>query len=134
MASSSSSLSSSSSTCSDDKLQCFHCKSEITTFINGWPLDDGTVAQLCNRCGSHFEDGSFCETFHWDHGGWEDCIICNKVRGCIVDALCQRMKFTLRFWERFVAMIVQGNLFEENNLCYAVCNKLQSMIELDSID
>ncbi|KAK7335379.1 hypothetical protein VNO80_27181 [Phaseolus coccineus] len=90
MASSSSSSSatipSSSAFSPKKELTCIHCKSKSTTFITGWPLGDGSVAQLCHRCGSLYEKGSFCETFHKNTEGWLECAICKKRLhcGCLV--------------------------------------------------
>ncbi|KAK7272500.1 hypothetical protein RJT34_29128 [Clitoria ternatea] len=65
---------------------CFHCKSTTTAFTNGWKLKNGTFAQLCYHCGSAYENGKFCETFHKEFDGWRDCAICKKMLhcGCIV--------------------------------------------------
>ncbi|XP_047180730.1 B3 domain-containing transcription repressor VAL1-like [Vigna umbellata] len=82
---SSSSSSSSSSTVNNPNI-CMHCNSYITTLVNGWPLGDGTVAQLCHRCGIFYQEGTFCETFHRNCTGWLECAVCLKKlhTNCIV--------------------------------------------------
>ncbi|QCE09870.1 hypothetical protein DEO72_LG10g1093 [Vigna unguiculata] len=78
--SSASSSSSSSSSSTANKLTCMQCKSDITNLVNGWPLRDGNLAQLCHRCGYFYEKGIFCETFHRHSAGWLECAICLTVR------------------------------------------------------
>ncbi|XP_043689046.1 B3 domain-containing protein Os07g0563300-like [Telopea speciosissima] len=52
----------------------------------GWRLRNGEVAELCDRCGSAYEEGRYCETFHSDAAGWRNCESCGKRVhcGCIV--------------------------------------------------
>ncbi|KAK1391256.1 TF-B3 domain-containing protein [Heracleum sosnowskyi] len=72
---------------SSSKTSCFQCEDSISdTFKNGWRLRSGDFAPLCNRCGSVYEDGRFCETFHSNDDGWRDCESCGKLVhcGCVV--------------------------------------------------
>ncbi|KAI9120796.1 hypothetical protein K1719_007829 [Acacia pycnantha] len=52
----------------------------------GWRLRTGDFAELCDRCGSAFEEGRFCETYHAKASGWRHCETCGKGIhcGCIV--------------------------------------------------
>ncbi|XP_042437534.1 B3 domain-containing protein Os07g0563300-like [Zingiber officinale] len=54
----------------------------------GWRLRSGEIAELCGRCSSAFEQGTFCETFHSGVTGWRNCETCRKRLhcGCIVSA------------------------------------------------
>ncbi|KAJ6999712.1 B3 domain-containing protein [Populus alba x Populus x berolinensis] len=66
--------------------KCFN--SDCTDFKsrNGWRLRSGDFAELCDRCASAYEEGSFCETFHSRATGWRCCESCGKRVhcGCIV--------------------------------------------------
>ncbi|KAK9268141.1 hypothetical protein L1049_010581 [Liquidambar formosana] len=64
--------------------ECKELKSERPR--KGWRLRTGEVAELCDRCGSAYEDGRFCETFHHKATGWRCCESCGKRVhcGCIV--------------------------------------------------
>ncbi|PKA52415.1 B3 domain-containing protein [Apostasia shenzhenica] len=80
---------SSSSAAAGPKI-CFnvHCKDAITDQVRrkGWKLRSGEFSELCERCYSTFDKGSFCETFHSDATGWRKCESCGKRIhcGCIV--------------------------------------------------
>ncbi|XP_027354888.1 B3 domain-containing protein Os07g0563300-like [Abrus precatorius] len=54
----------------------------------GWRLRSGDLAELCDRCGSAFEEGRFCEIFHSTASGWRSCETCRKRIhcGCIVSS------------------------------------------------
>ncbi|XP_061367671.1 B3 domain-containing protein Os07g0563300 [Gastrolobium bilobum] len=82
MASASSSSSSSSKLCYNP--DCKEFKSERPK--QGWKLRSGERAELCDRCGTAFEEGRFCETFHLNASGWRNCETCRKRIhcGCIV--------------------------------------------------
>ncbi|MED6145148.1 hypothetical protein PIB30_022291 [Stylosanthes scabra] len=78
-----------SSSCLPHSRFCYnpHCKglkSQIPK--KGWKLRSGDRAELCDRCGSAFEEGRFCETFHLNASGWRNCETCRKRIhcGCIV--------------------------------------------------
>lgn len=92
MASSSSSVPSSSSStiCSSTLKRCFNsdCKDLRSTTKKGWRLRTGDLAQLCDRCGSAFEEGRFCDIFHANASGWRNCETCRKRIhcGCIVSS------------------------------------------------
>eukprot|EP01018_Ginkgo_biloba_P004432 Gb_30673 [translate_table: standard] len=53
---------------------------------SGWVLRSGQIADLCDTCGSAYEQMIFCETFHSDDAGWRPCNTCKKRVhcGCIV--------------------------------------------------
>ncbi|XP_078436565.1 B3 domain-containing protein Os07g0563300-like isoform X2 [Wolffia australiana] len=67
-----------------------HCKEQLVDGSSprrrGWRLRSGELAELCARCSSIYEQGSFCETFHSDGDGWRKCESCGKRVhcGCIV--------------------------------------------------
>ncbi|XP_042378408.1 B3 domain-containing protein Os07g0563300-like [Zingiber officinale] len=73
---------------------CFNtqCKESIADHIaprrRGWRLRSGEIAELCDRCSSSFEQGTFCETFHSNDSGWRNCETCGKRVhcGCIASA------------------------------------------------
>lgn len=48
----------------------------------GWPLRSGGFAHLCYPCGSAYEDGVYCDTFHLEESGWRDCRICGNHLHC----------------------------------------------------
>ncbi|KAI4307785.1 hypothetical protein L6164_030931 [Bauhinia variegata] len=48
----------------------------------GWPLRSGEFAQLCNSCGSAYENAVFCDKFHHEDTGWRECKFCNKSIHC----------------------------------------------------
>ncbi|KAK7302699.1 hypothetical protein RJT34_13595 [Clitoria ternatea] len=54
----------------------------------GWRLRSGDLAELCDRCGSAFDEGRFCEIFHSTASGWRSCETCRKRIhcGCIVSS------------------------------------------------
>ncbi|XP_019418888.1 PREDICTED: B3 domain-containing protein Os07g0563300-like isoform X2 [Lupinus angustifolius] len=54
----------------------------------GWRLRTGDLAELCDRCGSAFEEGRFCDIFHSNASGWRNCETCRKGIhcGCIVSS------------------------------------------------
>ncbi|KAJ7946909.1 B3 domain-containing protein [Quillaja saponaria] len=65
---------------------CKELKSERPK--KGWRLRTGDLADLCDRCGSAYEEGRFCETFHSNVSGWRSCESCRKGVhcGCIVSS------------------------------------------------
>ncbi|OIW13664.1 hypothetical protein TanjilG_08006 [Lupinus angustifolius] len=74
---------------SSSKLLCFnpHCNEFKSERPNkGWRLRNGDLAELCDRCGSAFEEGRFCDIFHSNASGWRNCETCRKGIhcGCIV--------------------------------------------------
>ncbi|KAG6543851.1 hypothetical protein Mapa_014691 [Marchantia paleacea] len=48
----------------------------------GWQLRSGRSCELCEPCGSVFDQGRFCETFHSDDAGWRTCNACKKRVHC----------------------------------------------------
>ncbi|KAE9599307.1 putative transcription factor & chromatin remodeling CW-Zn-B3/VAL family [Lupinus albus] len=76
---------------SSSKLLCFnpHCNEFKSERPNkGWRLRTGDLAELCDRCGSAFEEGRFCDIFHSNASGWRNCETCRKGIhcGCIVSS------------------------------------------------
>ncbi|XP_031485015.1 B3 domain-containing transcription repressor VAL1-like isoform X2 [Nymphaea colorata] len=70
---------------------CFNPKcgaSSSERWWKGWRLRSGDVAELCDRCGSAYDELRFCEDFHFDAAGWRNCETCGKRLhcGCIVSA------------------------------------------------
>ncbi|KAM3362443.1 B3 domain-containing transcription repressor VAL2 isoform X1 [Capsicum galapagoense] len=67
---------------------CFNsnCKEVVERPNKGWRRRTGEFADLCDRCGSAYDDGKFCETFHLNSSGWRSCESCGKQIhcGCIV--------------------------------------------------
>ncbi|KAJ0017833.1 hypothetical protein Pint_10725 [Pistacia integerrima] len=64
--------------------ECKELKSERPR--KGWLLRGGELAELCDRCGSIYEEGRFCDTFHLNASGWRSCDTCSKRVhcGCII--------------------------------------------------
>ncbi|KAJ9185490.1 hypothetical protein P3X46_005121 [Hevea brasiliensis] len=48
----------------------------------GWPLRSGEFANLCDKCGSAYEQSIFCDMFHSKDSGWRDCASCGKRLHC----------------------------------------------------
>ncbi|ERN03458.1 B3 domain-containing transcription repressor VAL2 isoform X1 [Amborella trichopoda] len=48
----------------------------------GWRLRSGELSDLCDRCGSAYEESRFCEGFHLDVAGWRTCETCGKRIHC----------------------------------------------------
>ncbi|KAL8248187.1 hypothetical protein R6Q59_005055 [Mikania micrantha] len=67
---------------------CFNstCNQALELPRRGWLCRTGDFADLCDRCGSDFEDGKFCDTYHLNASGWRCCESCGKQIhcGCIV--------------------------------------------------
>ncbi|KAI4296631.1 hypothetical protein L6164_036576 [Bauhinia variegata] len=59
---------------------CKELKSERPK--KGWRLRSGEYCELCDRCGSAFEEGRFCEIFHLNASGWRNCETCRKRIHC----------------------------------------------------
>ncbi|KAL4296132.1 hypothetical protein GQ457_12G030480 [Hibiscus cannabinus] len=59
------------------------CGAAITReWKKGWPLRSGGFAHLCYPCGSAYEDGVFCNTFHLEESGWRECRLCGNHLHC----------------------------------------------------
>ncbi|KAK8980392.1 hypothetical protein V6N11_028953 [Hibiscus sabdariffa] len=59
------------------------CGAAIThEWKKGWPLRSGGFAHLCYPCGSAYEDGIFCNTFHLGESGWRECRLCGNYLHC----------------------------------------------------
>ncbi|GLT41740.1 hypothetical protein SLA2020_157830 [Shorea laevis] len=48
----------------------------------GWTLRSGDFANLCDKCGSAYEQSIFCDMFHSKDSGWRECILCSKRLHC----------------------------------------------------
>ncbi|XVF84167.1 hypothetical protein PTKIN_Ptkin17bG0003800 [Pterospermum kingtungense] len=48
----------------------------------GWTLRSGDFANLCDKCGSAYEQSIFCEVFHSKDSGWRECNSCGKRLHC----------------------------------------------------
>lgn len=48
----------------------------------GWPLRSGDFANLCDKCGSAYEQLIFCDMFHSKDSGWRECTSCGKRLHC----------------------------------------------------
>ncbi|KAJ6401766.1 hypothetical protein OIU84_013937 [Salix udensis] len=66
--------------------KCFNSDCTDVKSRKGWRLRSGDFAELCDRCASAYEEGSFCEAFHSRASGWRCCESCGKRVhcGCIV--------------------------------------------------
>ncbi|EOY04457.1 High-level expression of sugar-inducible gene 2, putative isoform 2 [Theobroma cacao] len=48
----------------------------------GWTLRSGDFANLCDKCGSAYEQLIFCDVFHSKDSGWRECTSCGKRLHC----------------------------------------------------
>ncbi|KAF7825416.1 B3 domain-containing transcription repressor VAL2-like isoform X1 [Senna tora] len=48
----------------------------------GWALRSGEFADLCDKCGSAYEQSTFCYVFHSKDSGWRECTSCGKRLHC----------------------------------------------------
>ncbi|XP_022761400.1 B3 domain-containing transcription repressor VAL2-like isoform X2 [Durio zibethinus] len=48
----------------------------------GWTLRSGDFANLCDKCGSAYEQSIFCDVFHSKDSGWRECSSCAKRLHC----------------------------------------------------
>ncbi|XP_054783368.1 B3 domain-containing transcription repressor VAL2 isoform X2 [Prosopis cineraria] len=48
----------------------------------GWALRSGEFADLCDKCGSAYEQSTFCCVFHSKDSGWRECTSCGKRLHC----------------------------------------------------
>ncbi|KAL8224747.1 hypothetical protein R6Q57_017304 [Mikania cordata] len=51
-------------------------------FRKGWALRSGDFAKLCSKCGTAYEQLTFCELFHLEDTGWRECTSCGKRLHC----------------------------------------------------
>ncbi|KVI03255.1 B3 DNA binding domain-containing protein [Cynara cardunculus var. scolymus] len=51
-------------------------------YKKGWALRSGGFANLCDKCGSAYEQLAFCEVFHLDDTGWRECTSCGRRLHC----------------------------------------------------
>ncbi|OIW19039.1 hypothetical protein TanjilG_10600 [Lupinus angustifolius] len=68
---------------------CMNVACAITTSIRwrrGWALRSGEFADLCDKCGSAYEQSTYCDVFHSNDSGWRECTFCGKRLhcGCVV--------------------------------------------------
>lgn len=61
----------------------FSCGATSSTrWIKGWRLRSGGFANLCEPCGSAYEQSLFCYEFHSKESGWRECTTCSKRLHC----------------------------------------------------
>ncbi|XP_057453488.1 B3 domain-containing transcription repressor VAL2 isoform X3 [Lotus japonicus] len=48
----------------------------------GWALRSGEFADLCDKCGSAYEQSTYCDMFHSKDSGWRECTSCGKRLHC----------------------------------------------------
>ncbi|KAJ8624571.1 hypothetical protein MRB53_033101 [Persea americana] len=53
-----------------------------TQWKKGWQLGSGGFANLCDECGSAYEQLIFCDKFHLNESGWRECNSCGKRAHC----------------------------------------------------
>ncbi|KAA8517540.1 hypothetical protein F0562_017830 [Nyssa sinensis] len=56
--------------------------SSSSEWKNGWALRSGEFANLCDKCGSAYEQLVFCDMFHSKDTGWRECTSCGKHLHC----------------------------------------------------
>ncbi|XP_012091052.1 B3 domain-containing transcription repressor VAL2 isoform X2 [Jatropha curcas] len=56
--------------------------STSSVWKKGWPLRSGEFANLCDKCGSAYEQSIFCDVFHSKDSGWRECTSCGKRLHC----------------------------------------------------
>ncbi|VVB12193.1 unnamed protein product [Arabis nemorensis] len=66
--------------------ECSHFN--LDHYRPGWRLRTGDFVDLCDRCASAYDQGTFCDIFHPRASGWRCCESCGKRIhcGCIVSA------------------------------------------------
>ncbi|XP_029130352.1 B3 domain-containing transcription repressor VAL2 isoform X2 [Cajanus cajan] len=50
-----------------------------TRWRKGWTLRSGEFADLCDKCGSAYEQSTYCDMFHSNDSGWRECTSCDKI-------------------------------------------------------
>lgn len=53
-----------------------------TRWRKGWTLRSGEFADLCDKCGSAYEQSTYCDLFHSNDSGWRECTSCDKRLHC----------------------------------------------------
>ncbi|CAJ2655515.1 unnamed protein product [Trifolium pratense] len=48
----------------------------------GWLLRSGEFSDLCDKCGSAYDQSAFCDIFHAKDSGWRECTSCGKRLHC----------------------------------------------------
>ncbi|KAK8487813.1 hypothetical protein V6N13_099925 [Hibiscus sabdariffa] len=64
---------------------CMNALCSASTSIEwrkGWSLRSGDCANLCDKCGSAYEQSVFCDVFHSKDSGWRECNSCGKRLHC----------------------------------------------------
>ncbi|XP_059668138.1 B3 domain-containing transcription repressor VAL2-like [Cornus florida] len=56
--------------------------SSSSEWKKGWALRSGGFANLCDKCGSAYDQLVFCDMFHSKDTGWRDCTSCGKRLHC----------------------------------------------------
>ncbi|CAA0836202.1 B3 domain-containing transcription repressor VAL2 [Striga hermonthica] len=54
----------------------------VSEWKKGWPLRSGGFATLCDKCGTAYQQLTFCEMFHSEETGWRECTSCGKSLHC----------------------------------------------------
>ncbi|PIA32446.1 hypothetical protein AQUCO_04500208v1 [Aquilegia coerulea] len=70
---------------SSSSVYCMNAICGVTSSIrwtHGWRLRSGGFANLCERCGSAYEQSAFCDIFHLKESGWRECYTCSKRLHC----------------------------------------------------
>ncbi|XP_062094537.1 B3 domain-containing transcription repressor VAL2 [Humulus lupulus] len=66
-------------------MACMNVSCGASTSIEwkkGWALRSGGYANLCDKCGSAYEQLVFCDVYHSTESGWRECISCGKRLHC----------------------------------------------------
>ncbi|KAK9289893.1 hypothetical protein L1049_008054 [Liquidambar formosana] len=63
-------------------VSCGGSSSTSIEWRKGWVLRSGEHANLCDKCGSAYEQSIFCDMFHSKDSGWRECISCGKRLHC----------------------------------------------------
>ncbi|XP_061370747.1 B3 domain-containing transcription repressor VAL2 [Gastrolobium bilobum] len=68
-----------------ESKSCMNVACATSTSIRwrkGWALRSGDFADLCDKCGSAYEQSTFCDMFHSNDSGWRECTSCGKRLHC----------------------------------------------------
>ncbi|KAF4393986.1 hypothetical protein G4B88_025955 [Cannabis sativa] len=66
-------------------MACMNVSCGASTSIEwkrGWALRSGGYANLCDKCGSAYEQLVYCDVYHSAESGWRECISCGKRLHC----------------------------------------------------
>ncbi|KAH1162924.1 hypothetical protein AAZX31_01G121700 [Glycine max] len=68
-----------------ESRSCMNVACATSTTIRwrkGWALRSGEFADLCDKCGSAYEQSTYCDMFHSNDSGWRECTSCDKRLHC----------------------------------------------------